>query len=113
MIPLLHETSGREAYAAILKESDVPEAAIEPDHDKRYYFHHRSDDDYIRDEEGACFASAEDAMAEAIRCAREMISERLLSDGAVAWDTIFDIEDEDGLVSSVTFLEAAGFTPLP
>jgi hypothetical protein len=75
----------------------------------RYYFHIRMGQRVIRDLEGSEYPDASLAREEAYAAARELIGLRLLSGDLVDWNSLVEIEQEDGQsVGSVGFLEAIG-----
>ena len=63
----------------------------------RYYFHVRSHDSLDEDPEGAEFSSLDAAHNEAVRAAREIIAEKVLSDDIIDGQS-FEITAEDGTV---------------
>jgi hypothetical protein len=74
----------------------------------RYYFNVRSSDELLEDDEGQSFPSVDEALAYAIRAAREIMSGRVAA-GKQPNHRTFEIMDEDGrLVLSFPFLDALG-----
>lgn len=63
----------------------------------RYYFHIRRKGVLEKDPEGAVFASLADAEDEAVKAAREMLAEWVLSGEVIDGET-FEICGEDGSV---------------
>lgn len=63
----------------------------------RLYFHIREGDRLSKDPEGAEFQDVETARAEAVRSARELLSQRVLN-GEVIDGQSFDLTDESGAV---------------
>jgi hypothetical protein len=61
----------------------------------RYYFHIKSDDDFVEDPEGVLLEGDGEAREEAIDAAREMLAERVRK-GEVIDGHVFDVRDEDG-----------------
>lgn len=63
----------------------------------------------IRDLEGSEYPDVSLAREEAYAAARELIGRRLLSGDLVDWNSLVEIEQEDGqLVGSIGFIEAIG-----
>jgi len=61
----------------------------------RYYFHIKSDDDFVEDLEGVELGAQSEAFEEAIDAAREILSERVRR-GEVVDGHEFDVHDEHG-----------------
>jgi len=75
----------------------------------RYYFHIRRHEDVIEDREGVELPSDREAMDEAIKAAREMLSERILKGETVDGDE-FDVRDETGTeLFSIRFRDVLRF----
>jgi hypothetical protein len=69
----------------------------------RLYFHVRHGDRLSKDPEGAEFRDLETARAEAVRSARELLSQRVLN-GEEIDGQAFELTDEDGaIVDTVRF----------
>jgi hypothetical protein len=72
-----------------------------------FFLHVKDGDAMIADQEGSEFASLEAAKAEAIECARELMSQGVLDGGRLGLDRIFVITDEMGrTLLTVPFREA-------
>ncbi|CCM75127.1 DUF6894 family protein [Rhizobium mesoamericanum] len=63
----------------------------------RYFFHVRDGDDLVEDTEGVELWDSTSAREEAIRAAREMLAEKLLSGERVDGE-LFEVTDESGRV---------------
>lgn len=75
----------------------------------RYFFNVRRDGRIAADPEGMELPSSQDAAAEALRNARDLMSELLKGDAALGLDDSIHVTDEDGIViCTVTFKEALG-----
>jgi hypothetical protein len=66
----------------------------------RYYFHIRNGEDLARDPEGAEFATLDLARAEAIKSARELLSQRVLRGDLVNGES-FELTSDDGVVAEI------------
>lgn len=66
----------------------------------RYYFHVRKPDALEEDPEGAEFPSLDAAHEEAVKAAREMVAEQVLSDDVIDGQA-FEITAEDGTVLGI------------
>lgn len=62
-----------------------------------YYFHLRDGDRLEKDPEGSVFSTVEEARAEAVLSAREMLAEKVAA-GATIYGQVFEITSEDGVV---------------
>lgn len=73
----------------------------------RYYFHHRSDTDYIFDEEGSVHNRLTDALREGCKCAREIMRSQI-SGGRLNLGNRIEIYGEAGfLIATIVFSEVA------
>lgn len=72
----------------------------------RYFFHIRDGDVLIEDPDGSDFVSVEEARAEAILSARDLLAERLRSGGVLDGQTI-EITDLNGTVVAIVPLRDA------
>ncbi len=71
----------------------------------RLFFHIRQGDRLSKDPEGAEFQDVETARAEAVRSARELLSQRVLNGEEIDGQS-FELTDESGaVVDTVKFLE--------
>ena len=61
----------------------------------RFYFHIKSDNDFVEDLEGVELGGEKEAMDEAIDAAREILSERIRK-GEVVDGHVFDVHDASG-----------------
>lgn len=72
----------------------------------RYFFNIREQSDYLIDETGVDLPSLDAVQMEAVRTAREMMADSILS-GTALDESIFEITDEKGtLIASVRFGDA-------
>ncbi|GGG05945.1 MULTISPECIES: DUF6894 family protein [Rhizobium] len=63
----------------------------------RFYFHIREGDRLFKDPEGAEFQNVETARAEAVRSARELLSQRVLNGEEIDGQS-FELTDDSGAV---------------
>ena len=69
----------------------------------KYYFHIKSDDDFVEDPEGVELQGDGQARDEAIDAAREILAERVRK-GEIVDGHVFDVRDEAGtMVFSLPF----------
>ncbi|MBO0143315.1 hypothetical protein D3C87_1320790 [compost metagenome] len=66
----------------------------------RYYFHIRDGDKIAHDPEGADFVDLASAEAEAVKSARELLSQRVF-DGELVDGQAFELTDENGSIAAV------------
>lgn len=72
----------------------------------RYFFNIREQSDYLIDETGVDLPSLDAVQMEAVRTAREMMADSILS-GTALDESVFEITDEKGtLIASVRFGDA-------
>lgn len=75
----------------------------------RFYFNFRADGVLLEDRQGAELESVEVARNEALRAAREMVSERILHGESIDGE-VFEIYDEHGkLIETITFKDTINF----
>ena len=72
-----------------------------------FFLHVRDGDAVFADEAGSEFANLDAARAEAIECARELMSQGILNGGLLGIERIFEIADGTGCtLMTVPFREA-------
>ena len=72
----------------------------------RFYLNVRQDETLVKDPEGSDFSSLDEARAEALLSARELMSARVLA-GRKANHSKFEITDDNGNVVMVVWFEEA------
>lgn len=75
----------------------------------RYFFHVRRGAMLLPDPEGSEYPTSQEAHAEGLSVARELLGRQLIGNEAVDWSTVIEIYDFDGQLTAVIgFRQAAG-----
>ena len=74
----------------------------------RYFFNVKSSAGTVLDTEGQDIPSREEARAEGLSVARDLIGRRLMHDQPVDWSSSVEVTDETQHVQVIGFREAAG-----
>jgi len=73
----------------------------------QFFFHVRDGVPFIPDPDGSCLLDVAAAQAEAILCARELMSQSIIRDGRLGIERCSEITDDEGnTVAMVPFREA-------